>query len=208
MTSKSKVFLILSLFLLCVVSVWIPWEWAWVDRISSEFLSRGLGVLVRVHHVKIRRWPMISFDSMELAFAGDKALIRSGAGSFRFGGSGFFERTPPMDIKLSHVSVSESLTRRIPFLPLPPSDVARSSLMVDRLRAYVLQKKKYVIVHLLEFSSEEIKAKGGIKYADDGKVDKAHVVLFLEKGRFRFIVSGQTLTVFGVHGPLLKAQWG
>ncbi len=229
MKFRSVVLLIVTFFLLLAVSFWVPWEWAWVDRISSEFLSRSLGVSVHVHHVKVRRWSMISFDSIELAFANEKASLRSGAGSIRFSGSGFFERTPPMDIELNHVSVPESLTRRIPFLPLPPSNTARSSLRVDRLRAYVLQKKKYFIVHLLEFSSKEIEAKGGIKYTDDGKVDKAHVVLFFSravverlpesiwprivtsqegKGRIRFIISKQTLTVIGVHGPLLKAQWG
>jgi len=222
--------LLMALFLLFAASFWIPWEGAWVDRVASMFLSRTLGVSVRCQNVKVRNWSRLSFDSSEMAFADKNAGVHSGPGTIRFNGLGFLKGSLwPMTIELNRVSLPESLCRRIPFMPFQASNAGHISIVIDHLRAYVLQKKKYIVAHLLELTSKEIEAKGGIKYDDHHKVDKAHVVLFFPKtlaeklpasirsriitsqegrGRVRFIFSGQTLTVIGVHGPLLKAQWG
>ncbi|GEM_PF-2618357 len=226
-----------ALFCLLAASFWIPWQGAWVDRAASMFLSRTLGVSVRCHNVKVpawpagrRGWPMISFDSGEVAFAGKEARIHSGPGTIRFGGWRFLKGSPrTITIELRQVSLPESLYRRIPFSPLQALNAGQGSIMIDRLKLYVVQKKKQAVAHLLQLTSNEIEARGGIQYEDRRKVDKAHVVLFFQKaiteklpeslqarvlssqggeGRIRFIFSGQTLIVIGVHGPLLKAQWG
>ena len=222
--------LLVALFCLFAASFWVPWEGAWVDRAASMFLSRALGVSVRCQNVKVRAWLKLSFDSAELAFGGKTTEIHSGPGTIRFGGSGLFKGSSrTMTIELQRVSLPEDLYRRIPFLPLEASIAGHSSIMIDRLTLYVLKKKKRVVAHLLRLTSKEIEARGGIRYEGRHKVDKAHVVLFFPKtiteklpeslqariissqegrGRVRFIFSGQTLTVIGVHGPLLKAQWG
>ena len=194
-------------------------------------LNRTLGLSVRCQNVKLRAWSRLSFDSMEMAFADQSVVVHSGPGAVRFNGWGLLKGSPlPAAIELRRVSLPESLYRRIPFLsPQAPDAGQEAALVIDHLRAVVLQKKKWVVAHLLELTSKEIEARGGIQYDPHHKVDKAHVVLFFPKtiveklpgslqlrivpsqegrGRLRFIFSGQTLTVIGIHGPLLKAQWG
>ncbi len=212
-----------ALSVLFAASFWIPWEGDWVDQAASMVLNRTLGLSVRCQNVKVHAWSKLSFDSIEVAFADQELAIRSGPGTVRFSGWGLLLKGSPLPvaIELRRVSLSESLFRRIPFLSLQAPDAGlvagHASIVIDHLRAYVLQKKKWIVAHLLELTSKEIEARGGIQYDPHQKIQKAHVVLFFPKGiipsqegkgRLRFIFSGQTLTVIGIHGPLLKAQWG
>ena len=197
-----------------------PLQGPWVDRAVSGILSRDLGLSLNCRKVVVERWRTIHFDSSVVQSLSGRPWLVTGAGKIRYGRE---TRVDVQDVLLAADFLKEI---PLPFLSAVPS--ARKTITLKELRLNLTRRQGALTIHLLKCSSNEAVLQGGVRYNGQG-LEKANLLAALAEPVFkkfpeavqsqmiqrqggwkalRFLLNKNVLTVSGITGPLLKAQWG